>query len=206
MEAFALWLVNIVHTVGYPGIFIAMALGNALIPIPVEAIMIPAGYLVQQKEMHFAMLMGSAIIGDITGSLFSYYIAFHFGRRVLLNYGKHFFFGYERMEMLDKFFASHGEISTLTGRLVPGLRHFMAFPAGLSHMNVKRFILYTGLGGGIWTTVLIGVGYLIGDKKEAVRHYMPYIEGIVIAGVICMIIYYVKRHRKPKTEIPHDNA
>ncbi len=72
----------------------------------------------------------ASISGDICGSLFSYYIAYHFGRKFLFNYGKYFFFTHDKVEMLDKFFASHGEISILTGRLVPGLRHFMAFPAG----------------------------------------------------------------------------
>ncbi len=204
MEALALWLVKIVSEVGCPGIFIAMFLGNALVPIPVEAIMIPAGYLVQQGHMRMGILIACATFGDIGGSIFSYYIALHFGRRVLLNYGKHFFFGYDKMEMLDKFFASHGEISTLTGRLVPGLRHFMAFPAGLSHMNIKRFILYTGIGGAIWTGVLIGVGYLIGDNAKLVKHYMPYVEGVVISGVIFMIIYYTQRHRRQKTENTND--
>jgi membrane protein DedA with SNARE-associated domain len=202
MELIAQWLVNVVGDVGCPGIFVAMFFGNAMVPIPVEAIMIPAGYLVQAGQMHLWMLIGAAIGGDIAGSLFSYYLAFHFGRRVLLSYGKHFFFGYERMEMLDKFFASHGEISTLTGRLVPGLRHFMAFPAGLSHMNVKKFVVYTGIGGGIWTGVLTGIGYLIGDNKELVKHYMPYVEAVVIAFVAAMIVYYIKRHnRRKKAEI-----
>jgi len=200
VEAFAQWLVTVVHDVGYPGILIAMALGNMLVPIPVEVILIPAGYLVEQGQMKGLLLLACAMAGDISGSLFSFYIAFHFGRRILVAYGKYLFFGPERMELLDRFFVSHGEISTLTGRLVPGLRHFMAFPAGLSHMNVKKFTLYTGTGGGLWSAILIGVGYLIGGNRDMVKHYMPYIEGIVIAGVGLMIAVYFMRHNKPKVE------
>jgi len=196
METFASWLVDLVHSFGYAGLFITMFFGNVLVPIPVEAIMIPAGYLVQQGEMNLWVVIGSAIAGDIGGSLFSYYFALHFGRRFLFAYGKYVFFTHDKIEMLDKFFAGHGEISVLTGRLVPGLRHFMAFPAGLSHMNVKKFAVYTGVGGGLWMSTLILVGYMIGGNKALVRHYMTYIEIGIIAGVIGMIVLYMRHHRK----------
>jgi membrane protein DedA with SNARE-associated domain len=200
LEAFALWLVSFIHGVGYPGIFIGMAVGNMLVPIPVELVMIPAGYLVEQGEMNFWFAIGCAIAGDICGSLVSFYVAFHFGRRVLVAFGKHLFFGQDKIEMLDRFFASHGEMSTLTGRLMPGLRHFMAFPAGLSHMHVKKFIIYTGVGGGLWSGILIWIGYLVGGNKDLVKHYMSYVECIVIGGVILMVVLYIKRHRKKKIE------
>lgn len=196
MEAFALWLVNFVHEVGYLGIFIAMGLGNVLVPIPVEAVMIPAGYLVEQHEMNFGIAMGAAIVGDVCGSLISFWLAFHFGRRALIAFGKHLFIGKDKIDMLDKFFLSHGEVSTLTGRLIPGLRHFMAFPAGLSHMDVRKFALYTGVGGGLWSGILMGVGFLIGDNKQLIKHYMPYVEVAVVIAVFAMIIVYIKRHRK----------
>jgi len=196
VETFATWVVGIVQSVGYPGLFIAMFFGNALVPIPVELIMPPAGYLIQQGDMNFFAVMVSAILGDICGSLFSYYIAFHFGRRFLFAYGKYLFFTHAKVEMLDRFFASHGEISVLTGRLTPGLRHFMAFPAGLSHMNIKKFVVYTGVGGGLWTSILVLVGYVIGGNKEVVKHYLTYVEGAVIGGLIIMIVMYVRHHRK----------
>jgi len=202
VEAIALWLVSVVHGMGYPGIFILMFFSNALIPVPIEVIMIPAGYLVQQGQMNFFMLITCGVVGDISGSLFAYYVALHLGRRVLLAYGKHVFFDVKKMEMLDRFFAGHGEISVLTGRLVPGLRHFMAFPAGLSHMNVKKFALYTGVGGGVWMCVLIGVGYVIGGNRAMIRHYMPLITASVVAAVGIMIVLYIIRHRRRKPEKP----
>jgi len=206
METFASWLVDVVQGLGYIGLFVTMFFGNALVPIPVEAIMIPAGYIVQQGEMSLFGVMASAIFGDIGGSLFSYYIARHFGRRFLFAYGKYLFFTHDRIEMLDRFFASHGEISVLTGRLVPGLRHFMAFPAGLSHMNVKKFVIYTGVGGGLWMSILVLVGYIIGGNKALVRHYMPYVEGAIIGAVIMMIVWYVRRHRRKVKEQPNGTA
>ena len=123
---------------------------------------------------------------------------------MLVAFGKYLGFGQEKMEMLDRFFISHGEISTLTGRLVPGLRHFMAFPAGLSHMHVKKFIVYTGVGGGLWSGILLAVGYMIGDNKEMVSKYLPYVEGIVIAGVGRHD--YRVRETSPQTETAEANG
>jgi len=200
METFATWLVEMVQGLGYIGLFILMFFGNAMVPVPVEVIMIPAGYLVEQGQMNLWAVMVVTIAGDVSGSLFSYTIAYHFGRRFLYAFGKYLFFSQDKLEMLDKFFASHGEISTLTGRLVPGLRHFMAFPAGLSHMNIKKFALYTGVGGGLWIVTLVLVGYLIGGNKALVKHYMPYVEGVVIVGVLVMIVLYVRHHRAKKLE------
>jgi len=198
VEAISEWLVNCIEGVGYIGIFVAMFLGNVLVPIPVELIMIPAGYLVQQGNMNLFVLLSFAIAGDVCGSLFSYYIAFHFGRFVILKYAKYLFFNQERMEKLEHFFASHGEISIITGRLTPGLRHFMAFPAGLSHMNAKRFAVYTGVGGGIWMGVLIFVGHIIGGNKALIRHYLPYLSGAAFMLVFLMILFYIMHHNKKK--------
>lgn len=206
MEQLAEWLVGLINTIGYPGVFIAMFLGNALVPIPVEVIMIPAGYLLQQGQMHLLLLLVFGIAGDVCGSLFGYYIAFHFGRRVILAFGKYFFLNDKKMAMLETFFARHGEISVLTGRLTPGLRHFMAFPAGLSHMNIKKFAAYTGVGGGIWMSVLIGVGFVIGGSKRLVRHYLPYITGAAVGAVAVMIVFYILRQRSKKAEEPHERA
>lgn len=196
METFALWLVDTVQDFGYWGLFITMFFGNALVPIPVEFIMPPAGYLVQQGQMSLFGVMGAAIAGDICGSLFSYYVSLYFGRTLILKFGKYVFFKPDKLAMLDRFFATHGEISILTGRLIPGLRHFMAFPAGLAHMDVKKFTLYTGLGGGLWMATLVLVGYLIGGNKELIHKYLPYIEGVVIGMVVVGVVWYVRRHRK----------
>lgn len=195
MEALAQWLVDFVHQFGYLGIFIMAFLESTFVPIPSEVTMVPAGYLVHQGEMKAWLVIASAISGAVGGSVANYYIAYHYGRRFLYAYGKYLFFNHEKMEKLDKFFAAHGEISTLTGRLVPGLRHVISFPAGLAHMDIKKFCLYTGVGGGLWMITLVLVGYVIGDNKELVRHTMPYVAGAAFTGVMVMILVYVRHHR-----------
>src|SRR5580704_13536135 len=141
-------------------------LESTFVPIPAELTMVPAGYLVHQGQMSSVLVMTIAVIGSISGSLANYYIAYHYGRRFLYAYGKYLFFNHDKMNSLDKFFADHGEISTLTGRLVPGLRHFISFPAGLAHMHIKKFATYTGVGSGLWMATLVLLGYIIGGNKE----------------------------------------
>ncbi len=196
MEAFAEWLVDFVHGFGYFGIFIMTFLESTFAPIPAELTMVPAGYLVYQGKMDGILVMLIAIIGTICGSLANYYVALYFGRRFLYAYGKYMFFDHDKMEKLDKFFASHGEISTLTGRLIPGLRHVISFPAGLARMHIKKFIIYTSIGGAIWMGILIMVGYFIGGNKALVKQYMPYIIAAAIVAACSMLLIYTVRHNR----------
>lgn len=192
------WLVHFVHEFGYMGIFIMAFLESTFVPIPSEVTMVPAGYLVQQGKMDFWIVFVMSTLGALGGSLANYFIAYHYGRRFLYNYGKYMFFDHGKMEKLDKYFASHGDISTFTGRLIPGLRHVISFPAGLAHMNLKKFCIYTTVGGGLWMLTLILVGYLIGDNPDLVHAYMPYITGSFLTCVVLMVFFYVRRHRKMK--------
>ena len=201
LEEFSRWLVEFVHGWGYFGIFVMTFLESTFVPIPAELTMIPAGYLAYQGHMNGVLVLLIAILGSICGSVFSYYIAFHYGRKFLFHYGKYFFFTAERMEKLDKFFAAHGEISTLTGRLVPGLRHFISFPAGLGHMDMKKFVTYTAVGAGIWMAILIVVGYVIGGNSALIKHWTPYITISALVAVFVMIVFYVQRHKRKQRKL-----
>ncbi len=198
IEAFLHWLVEFVHHFGYAGIFIMSFLESTFAPIPSEVTMIPAGVLVQQGHMNFFIVVILATLGAVAGSLFNYYLAYYLGRRFFYAYGKYFFFTHEKIDKLDKFFVLHGDVSTFTGRLIPGVRHFIAFPAGLAHMDLKKFCIYTGLGSGIWMTILTAVGYLIGDNKELLHRLMPYITGAVVLIVVAGVVFYMWNGRRKR--------
>ena len=173
-------------------------LESTFVPIPSEVTMIPAGYLVHEGKMDVWLVLFASIAGAVGGAVANYFIAYHYGRRFLYAFGKYMFFDHTKMEKLDKYFALHGEISTFTGRLIPGLRHVISFPAGLAHMDLKKFSLYTGVGGGLWMATLVLVGYLIGGNTEQVHKYMPYVTGIVIFSVAILLTLYVRRYRSKK--------
>jgi membrane protein DedA with SNARE-associated domain len=200
------WLVDFVHHFGYWGIFIMTALESTFVPVPSEVTMIPAGYLVQQGQMDAWLVIFSSVSGTLVGSLFNYGIARTLGRRLMFAYGRYMFFGHDKMEKLDKYFASHGEISIFVARLIPGVRHVISFPAGLAHMHLGKFTLYTALGGTLWMSTLTLVGYIIGGNKELVRHYMPYITGAFLAGIVVLVAVYIYRHRKKRKGTLHGIA
>lgn len=194
LEGIGELLVWVVHYFGYAGIFVASFLESTFMPIPSEVTMIPAGVLVYQGHMNFWAVIASSTLGALAGSLFNYYLAYRLGRRFFYAYGKYFFFTHEKIDKLDKFFVSHGDISTFTGRLIPGVRHFIAFPAGLAHMDLKKFCIYTTLGSAIWMAILTIVGYYIGDNKELVKRYMPYVIAAVVFIAVAFVVLYMWRH------------
>ena len=196
IESVIEWIVEFVHGFGYIGIFIMTFLESTFMPIPSEVTMIPAGYLVQQGKMDFWLVWIAATFGTLCGSLANYYLALYLGRPMLLRYGKYFFMNERKLAKVETFIANHGEIAMFTGRLVPGLRHFIAFPAGLVRMRLKPFCIYTTLGGAIWMAVLIGVGYVIGDNKEMVKYYMPYVIGVVLIVALIGIFVYIRLYKR----------
>ena len=162
------YILDICGRMGYGGILFLMWLESTVVPVPSEIIMIPAGVLAAQERMNpwVAIVMG--ILGSWLGALTNYYVSLWLGRPFIDRYGKYFFLPPHRLEQVEKFFQKHGEISTFTGRLIPGVRHLISIPAGLSRMNLPRFILFTGLGAGIWVAMLVWIGYVAGKELDRI--------------------------------------
>ena len=192
----AQFLVNQIGDMGYLGIFLLMFLESTFFPFPSEIIMIPAGYLAYQGEMNLYMVIFVGILGSVAGALLNYYLAMHLGRKIILKYGKYFFIKEETLDKLDVFFAKHGEISTFTGRLIPGIRQLISLPAGLARMNMAKFSFYTAIGAGIWVVVLVAVGYVVGSNQELISEYMKSATLIALVSVVLIIIFYVVRNRR----------
>lgn len=198
-EAIA-WLVELVHHMGYLGIFVMTFVESTFVPIPSEATMIPAGYLVHQGKMAFIPVLICSTLGTVAGAYFNFWLARRFGRGLFIRYGKFFLMTPKKLEKLERFFANHGSISTFTGRLIPGIRHYISFPAGLANMDVRKFLGYTTLGGFIWMNVLIWLGYFIGKNEGEINHYVPMIKLAMVAVVALIIIVYVRLHARKKID------
>ncbi len=190
------WLVDTILGLGYPGIFLLMAVESSFIPFPSEVVLIPAGYLAAKGEMNGGIVLLMAVLGSLLGALVNYYLALRLGRPLLVKFGRYVFISEETLEKLDRFFESHGPISTFTGRLIPGIRQLISVPAGLSRMDMGHFLTYTALGAGIWSLVLILLGYFIGENEALIREYLHQITLGAIALVAVLIAAYVYRHRK----------
>jgi len=185
------FLVSTIGQMGYIGIFALMFLESSFFPFPSEVVMIPAGYLAYQGEMSLSLVLLFGILGSLAGAWFNYLLASKFGRKFLSKIMSH-----EKVEKLEAFFENHGHISTFTGRLIPGIRQYISFPAGLAKMNALKFSIYTTLGAGIWASILTFLGYFLGANTELIHQYLKEITIITLVLVVIMIAIYVKVKKK----------
>lgn len=191
MEQLVSTITDLVHKFGYYGIFIMTFLESTFVPIPAEITMIPAGYLISKGEMNFFIVLILSILGTVGGALFNYWLAYHYGRKIISKYGKYIFFPEHKMSKIETYFNAHGPISTFLGRLIPGLRHYISFPAGLGKMDLKAFSIYTALGGSIWLLVLLTLGYLIGENEDKIKEYILWVKGGVLIFVVVIVTFYL---------------
>ncbi len=192
------WTVEFVKWGGYPGVFVLMTLESTFIPIPSELVMPQVGYLAATGHMNIWVGLLMCTGGSVLGALINYFIAIKMGRPLMLKYGKYFLCPPHKFEKMEKFFNAHGEISTFTGRLILGVRHFISFPAGLARMHIWKFCFYTALGAGIWGAILEAIGYLVGDKPELIKKYAH--QAAAGAALLCIVIVvvYVIVHKRRK--------
>jgi len=196
MEQIIDWLVTTIGAMGYPGIFLLMAMESSVIPVPSELVMPPAGYLAQQGRMSIGVAILCGTFGSLVGAYVNYFAARHLGRPLLLKYGRYVWITEEKFARVESFFLRHGEISTFLGRLLPVVRHLISLPAGLAGMNHLRFSLYTLLGAGIWVTVLTFIGYYIGENRDLILRYSHQALAVVVVCSVVILALYIRRHRR----------
>ncbi len=192
----AQWLVDTIFDLGYWGIFLLMTIESSFIPFPSEVVLIPAGYLVSKGEMNGILVMFAAITGSLSGAFINYFGALWIGRRLLERYGRYVLIKPETLHKMDVFFRDHGPISTFTGRLIPAVRQLISIPAGLSKMDLRLFSLYTALGAGIWSLILVVLGYVMGENEALIKAYLPQITLGAVAVAVLLVAVYMYRHRR----------
>ena len=166
------WAVNYAYLWGFLMVFILMTVESSFIPFPSEVIMIPAAFLASRGELTFGnpvidlcIVLICGLAGSLAGAYINYYLAMRLGRPFLYRYGKFFFIKPNVLTRAEEVFLDYGEVATFICRLLPGIRQLISLPAGISKMPLSKFSLYTGLGAGIWSLVLIGIGYYFGSMS-----------------------------------------
>lgn len=192
---------ELVEALGYLGIFIMSFIEGTFIPIPSEITLIPAGYLVAKGSLKMSYVLISGISGTLGGAIFSYTIAFHFGRAIFIKYGKYFFMDEKKLSKLEDFMAKYGNISVFLGRVLPGIKHFISFPAGLGKMDPKLFCFYSTCGSGVWASFLILLGYFIGDNEALINQYLKQVNFILLLLLAIITLFFlIKKHFAKKNE------
>ncbi len=203
LQSMIQWLVEAIGTLGYPGIFLLMAVESSVIPFPSELVMPPAGYLVFQGKMNPWLVVLVGGLGSLAGAYANYYGARLLGRPLLLQYGRFIGLAEVKLERAEQFFNRHGEISTFIGRLTPVIRQLISVPAGLARMNHAQFAIYTTLGATIWCAVLTWIGYAIGDNQQLISDMSRQAVAWTLAGCGLLLVSYLYWHKKKvKPSIP----
>jgi len=183
---------------GYAGIVIMMALESSFVPFPSEVVMIPAGYLVDKGEMSMTLVLLSGYTGSMIGAFINYFLALSLGRAFLYKYGKYLFMKPKTLDKMEEFFQKHGAISTFTGRLIPGIRQLISIPAGLSKMNLGKFSFYTFLGAAIWSTILVLLGYVLGEEEALIKQYLHQLIFVSLGLVVTISLIYIYFYKEKK--------
>jgi membrane protein DedA with SNARE-associated domain len=184
----------VIVTLGYPGIALLMAIESACIPLPSEIIMPFAGYLVSQG--HFTLL-GAATAGAVgcnLGSVVAYAAGQYGGRPIALKYGRYVLIDAHDIDKADSFFAKHGDWAVLIGRLLPVIRTFIAFPAGVARMPLLRFHMFTFIGSWPWCFALAWVGMKLGeawDSDPRVKAVMHSLDVVIVVAVLAAAGWFV---------------
>ena len=202
------WLLN---NLTYPNILLLMLLESTVVPVPSELVVAPAAYHAAGGGLNVFLVVLFATIGAAIGASINYIVALYVGRPVIYKFanskwGKMCLLNQEKVEKSERYFDNHGVAATLTGRLIPGIRHLISIPAGLARMNYWKFLLYTTLGAGAWHSILAGLGWYLHsvvpeDELDAtIERYNHYIVLGIIAIVLLVVVFFVVKHYRKKKE------
>ena len=196
---------SLLSNLNYGTILFLMLLESTVVPVPSEFVVTPAAYHAAGGNLDVFLVIFFATIGADLGASINYVVAYYVGRPVIYRFanskwGKMCLLNQEKVEKSEKYFDDHGIVATLTGRLIPGIRHLISIPAGLAKMNYWKFLLYTTIGAGVWHSILAALGWYLhaivpeNQLNDKISEYAEYIKIIIIGLVLIAIGYFVVRH------------
>lgn len=204
---------SLLSNLNYGTIFFLMMLESTVVPVPSEFVVTPAAYHAASGQLDVWLVILAATIGADLGATINYVVALYVGRPVIYRFansrwGKMCLLNQEKVEKSERYFDDHGIVATLTGRLIPGIRHLISIPAGLARMNYWKFLLYTTIGAGAWHSILAALGWYLHtivpeeQLNDKISEYAEYIKLIILALVIAAVVWFVvtkclKRQKQP---------
>jgi membrane protein DedA with SNARE-associated domain len=190
------FIIATISSLGYGGVVLMMAIESACIPLPSEVIMPFAGYLVHTGRFGLQAVAIAGAIGCLIGSYAAYYVGASGGRWLLLKYGRYVLIAPHEIELADRFFARWGSPAVFISRLLPVVRTFIAFPAGVARMRLVPFTIYTFVGSYLWCLMLAYAGMKLGQHWEDLAPWFHRFDGaiafLIVAGVAAIIYNRVR--------------
>jgi membrane protein DedA with SNARE-associated domain len=195
------WIADtVIVRMGYFGVFLLMAIESSFLPLPSEIVIPPAGDLARRlPDWHLGWVIVVGTLGSLAGALCNYFLAHYLGRPLLValidRFGRYFRLSIAGYEATERLYVRHGGIATFTGRLLPGIRHLISLPAGLTRMNLVSFCALTTLGSAVWVTVLALAGYWFGAEPQRLAEVLREYSHWLVAAALLLIGGYVLRLR-----------
>lgn len=208
------WIMALPEGVLYLASYFLMLLESTVIPVPSEFVVTPAAYISAGGGANIIIIIILATLGADCGATINYLAGYYLGRPIIYRFanskwGHKCMLNQEKVEASERYFDNHGMAATITGRLVPGIRHLISIPAGLARMNYWKFLLYTTLGAGLWNIILAVLGWYLyqivpqDQLKASITEYSEYIKYAIIALVVVVLAFFlVKKYlnsRKSKS-------
>jgi membrane protein DedA with SNARE-associated domain len=194
------FLSSLYEAVGYVGVFIAMTIESAMIPLPSELILPFAGFLVSAPDQIEPLTGGAwnywivvivATIGNTCGSLIAYAIGAWGGRPFLERYGKYLLIRPHEIELAERFFVRYGAATAFFSRLLPVVRTFISFPAGVARMPLRRFVAYSTAGALPWSMLLVFAGQQLGARWLDIRHALQPFDLAIAVAVVGLVVLFI---------------
>jgi membrane protein DedA with SNARE-associated domain len=197
LGALAAFIIAVISATGYLGIALMMAIESACNPLPSEVIMPFSGYLVSTGRFDLFLAATAGAIGCNLGSIVAYEVGKRGGRPAIERWGRFVLLGQGELDAADRFFARYGSLAVLIGRLLPVIRSFIAFPAGIARMPLGKFHLYTFIGSWPWCFALAWVGMKLGSAWNSDPRIKAAFHSAdaVIGGVIVLLAVLYIAHR-----------
>jgi membrane protein DedA with SNARE-associated domain len=193
------WVTSVIETLGYPGLTVLVALENIFPPIPSELILPLAGFLTGQNRFSFPLVLVATTLGSLLGALLLYGIGMAAGqrgvRRLFERYGHLALLTPDDLSRSESWFDRYGPVAVLIGRLIPVVRSLVSIPAGYRRMPIGQFLLLTGLGSALWNGALVTLGWVLGENWRQVEDYVGWLQYLVIAAVVFLILRFVWQRR-----------
>lgn len=196
IDILASFVVHTIGIIGYPGVFLLMFVESCGILMPSEVIMPFSGFLVASSGFNFWLVALVGAIGNLGGSLLAYWIGWKGGRPLIEKYGKYILISKHDLDIGHKWFEKYGEWAVFFGRVLPVVRTFISFPAGVVKMDLKKFAIFTFFGALIWSIVLTYGGVILENRWDLIRQKMHNFDLAIGILIVILIVLYVWRHIK----------
>ena len=187
-------ITRLIEATGYAGVAFLMALESMIAPVPSEAVMPFAGFLVFEGKMTFLGVAVASTFGSIVGSLISYWMGYFGGRPFVLRFGKYLLLNLHDLEVTERFFGKYGSKTIFIARFVPVIRHLISIPAGAGRMSLAKFLLYTTVGACLWNMFLAWCGFHMKEHWEIVEKYSRPLDFVMVILLAAAGAYFVYAH------------